>query len=235
MKKKLTSLAALLLVFAMIFAFAACKDEKDDAETTTAAAGEVDDTVVDAPEDGGDAVVESTEAASGDTTDVSAEDSTVAETETDASGNVVETQAVAPAAKPATVAEIVKYYNDATAKAYNAKVGFKKYRVCGNEKMDSNAIVNQFKDVIYGFMGIGAENAFSETVTKGKWEADSKKHYLRTSTLTAGDVTGATCTESGSNYIITLKVKPGTTSASKGTFKNNAPIDKCGICVGDED
>ena len=73
MKKKLTSLAALLLVFAMIFAFAACKDNTTEPETTTAAAGEVDDTQANAPEADSD-VADATEAASGDTTDVSAED-----------------------------------------------------------------------------------------------------------------------------------------------------------------
>ncbi len=232
MKKNLTRIAALLLVFAMIFAFAACKDNKDtDTDTTTAAAGEVEDTVA-----GGD-TAESTEAVSGDTTDVSAEDSTAAETETDASGNVVEPEADAPAAvaKPSTTAEIIKYYNDATAKAFKSKVGFKKYRITGNEKMDSNPIVEQFKDVIYKFMGIGSANAYSETVVKGKWDADTKHHYLRTSTLTAGDVTSASCTESGGNYVITMNIKPGTTYATKGSIKNNAPLDKCGICVGDED
>ncbi len=232
MKKKLTRLAALLLVFAMIFAFAACKGDDTDTQTTTAATGEAADTTT--PEAGDDAT-DATEAASGDdATDVS-EESTAAETETDANGNVVETQAAAPAAKPATTAEIVKFYNDATAKAFNAKVGFKKYRITGNEKMDSNAIVEKFKDVIYQFMGIGAANAFSETVVKGKWEADAKKHYLRVSTLTTGDVTGASCTQSGDNYIITLNVKPGKTHAEKNVIQNNAPLDKCGICVGDED
>lgn len=228
MKKNLTRIAALLLVFAMIFAFAACKDNDTDTETTTAAAGEVEGT-----EAKGDDTAEGTEAVSGDATDVSAEDSTAAEeTETDASGNVVEPEA---AAKPATKDDIIKYYNDATAKAFNSKVGFKKYRITGNEKIDSNAIVEKFKDVIYKFMGIGAANAYSETVVKGKWDADTKHHYLRTSTLGAGDVTNATCTESGSNYVITMNIAPGTTHATKGTIKNDAPLDKCGICVGDED
>ena len=84
-------------------------------------------------------------------------------------------------------------------------------------------------------MGIGAENKYTMDVTKGQWEGDVPHHYLRKSTLTAADVTAAKCTEADGKYTIVLNVKPGTSKASKSEKWTKAPIDKCGICVGDED
>lgn len=238
MKNTITRIAALLLAFSMIFALAACKDKTEENDTT-AAAGEVDNTAA-----GVDATGDGTQTATGDTSDVSGDLTAPAETETDKSGNVVETKGsssspvVAPPAgnsKPSTAAEVLKYYNDVTAAAVKAKVGFKKNRVTGNEKMDSNAIVEKFEDQIYKFIGIGAANAYNETVTKGQWETDAKKQYLRASTLSTGDIKSATCTQSGDNYVLTIKIKDGNTYAAKGVIKNNAPLDKCGINCGDED
>lgn len=238
MKNTITKIAALLLAFSMIFALAACKDKTGE-NGTTAAAGEVDNTAagVEATDDG-------TQAATDGTSDVSGDSTAPAETETDKSGNVVETKGsssapvVTPPAgnsKPSTAAEVLKYYNDVTAAAVKAKVGFKKNRVTGNEKLDTNPIIKPFKSVIYGFMGIGADNAYNETVTKGQWETDAKKQYLRASTLGTGDIKSATCTQSGNNYVIIINIKDGNTYAAKGVIKNNAPLDKCGINCGDED
>ena len=238
MKNTITRIAALLLAFSMIFALAACKDKTEENDTT-AAAGEVDNTAA-----GVEATGDGTQTATGDTSDVSGDSTAPAETETDKSGNVVETKGsssapiVAPPAgnsKPSTAAEVLKYYNDVTAAAVKAKVGFKKNRVTGNEKMDSNAIVEQFEDQIYKFMGIGAANAYNETVTKGQWETDAKKQYLRASTLGKGDIKSANCTPSGDNYVLTIKINDGNTYAAKGVIKNDAPLDKCGINCGDED
>lgn len=50
-----------------------------------------------------------------------------------------------------------------------------------------------------------------------------------------GDVTAASCKQSGSNYIITINIKNGNSYATKGTATCNAPLDKSGICVGDKD
>lgn len=143
--------------------------------------------------------------------DASAE-STEIETVTDASGKVIET-------KPAD----------------SGKVGFAKHRETKNEKIEANAVVKQFKSLIYKFMGIGAENAYNETVTKGQWNTDTNKYFLRASTLGTGDVTAASCKQSGSNYIITINIKNGNSYATKGTATCNAPLDKSGICVGDKD
>ncbi len=88
---------------------------------------------------------------------------------------------------------------------------------------------------MYKFMGIGAENKYTMDVTKGKWEADLPHQYLRKSTLSAADVTGATCTANGTQFTIVLNVKGGSSYADKNSKSNNSPIDKCGICVGDAD
>ena len=85
-------------------------------------------------------------------------------------------------------------------------------------------------------MGIGAENKYTMDVTKGQWEGDVPHHYLRKSTLTQADLTkDATITEANGKYTIVLNVKNGTSKASKSESWTKAPIDKCGICVGDAD
>lgn len=238
MKKNLTKIAALLLVLAMLFAFAACKG-KDDGKDSTApseSVADVDNTAASNDESA------PSEASS---EDVSAADGTEAESATDASGKVV-TEKPADSGKapivtaagnqaPSSTADILKYYNAATKAAVTGKVGFTKHRETKNEKIEANAVVKQFKNLIYKFMGIGSENAYNETVTKGQWDSDARKQYLRTSTLGTGEVTSATCKQSGSNYIITINIKNGNSYATKGTATCNAPLDKSGICVGDED
>ena len=144
-------------------------------------------------------------------------------------------ESTVPAAAPATADEIVKYYNDAVNKAYAARVGFSKERYTDNETLNAGFLLKTFGDLIYSFMGIGAENKYTMDVTKGQWEDDVPHHYLRKSTLTTADITSATCTEKNGKYTIKFNVKPGNSKASKNESYNNSPIDKCGICVGDLD
>ncbi len=215
MKKNLIKIASLLLVLSMIFSFAACKKDKDNGDSTAPSESS----------DVGGSTGDETLPADASTEDPSAE-STEAETVTDASGKVVETKPAdsgkTPAAPPAGskmpsgTAAILNYYNAATKAAFDGRVGFKKHRETGNEKIESNAIVKQFKKVIYGFIGIGEENAYNETVTKGQWSTEPNKYYLRASTLGTGDVSGASCKQNGANYVITINIKSG-------------------ICVGDKD
>ncbi len=137
-------------------------------------------------------------------------------------------------AAPKTVAEITDYYNNAVAKAVKAKVGFSKNRKTDNEQMDGSIGLQAMKSLVYQFMGIGADNEYNETVTKGKW---GDVAFLYNSKLTAADVTSATCTQSGANYVITLKLKNGSSAANQSnpTTAANTSLDKCGICVGTED
>ena len=136
--------------------------------------------------------------------------------------------------KPADGIETLNYYNRAINKAVSGKVGYQKTRVTDNEKMDGSAALQAMKSLVYKFMGIGAENAYNETVEKGKW---GDVAFLTNSKLTVGDVTSATCVEKGSHYIITLTLKSGSSVATQSSHSTpaNQSLDKCGICVGSED
>lgn len=219
---------ALILAGALVLGLAACGGNETTDPTTTApeTQAEVIETepVADVTEAASDAV-DTTEAvtlAEGETT--AAEETTVAET-----------TLPAIAAAPATTDEIIAFYNTAINNAYDAKVGFNKERYTDNEALNAGFLLNTFGDLVYSFMGIGAENKYTMDVTKGQWESDVPHHYLRKSTLSAADVTKATCTEKDGKYTIVLNVKDGTSKASKSESWTKAPIDKCGICVGDAD
>lgn len=214
---------AILLAFAMLLGLAACGGNTEDETTTTTAAEEVTDAVD--TSDATDAPVE----------DSTAADATEAPSAAEESSTEAESTAAAIAKAPETTAEIVAVYNDAVNKAYTARVGFNKVRYTDNETLNAGFLLKTFGDLIYSFMGIGAENKYTMDVTKGDWTDDVPHHYLRKSTLTEADLTGAKCTEKDGKYTITLNVKPGTSKASKSESWTKAPIDKCGICVGDAD
>lgn len=210
---------ALMLALAMLFGLAACGEKTEKETTTTTVAEEVTEDVAE----------EVTETPS---TEAPAADPSAPET------SAVETTAAestVPAEAPATAEEIVAYYNNAVNNAYAAKVGFHKERYTDNEELNAGFLLNTFGDLVYSFMGIGAENKYTMDVTKGQWESDVPHHYLRKSTLSTSDVTSATCTENNGKYTIKFNVKPGTSKASKSESWTKAPIDKCGICVGDLD
>ena len=166
MKKNLLKIASLLLVLAMIFSFAACKSDKDNGDSTAPSESSAD---------ANNTVSDESTPAEASSEDASAE-STEIETVTDASGKVIETKPAdsgkAPVVTskgnkaPSSTADILNYYNAATKAAVSGKVGFAKHRETKNEKIDANAVVKQFKSLIYKFMGIGAENAYNETVDR---------------------------------------------------------------------
>ena len=135
---------------------------------------------------------------------------------------------------PKDGAETLGYFNTAINKVKTDAKSFSKTRITDNEKMDGSVALQAMKSLVYTFMGIGAENAYTETVAKGNWGSVA---FLYNSKLTASDVTSATCTQSGNNYIITLKLKNGSSSANKTnpTTPANSALDKCGICVETED
>lgn len=190
-----------------------------------------DDTVADDSTATDDVVVEDNTVADDSATEDATQDPTQAP-----SADKAPTDATKPAGNtmPKTTAEIVSFYNGAVSKAVNAKVGFYKTRTSDNEKIDMPAILGFAKGLIYQFMGIGPDNKYEENVTKGKWGDVS---FLYNSKLTTADVTSASCAASGANYVITLKLKNGSSTAGKSnpTTAANTSLDKCGICVGTED
>ncbi len=223
-------LAALLLVFAMVFAFVACGDDAKAPETTTAANEEITESVSD--EESTASIGEpATEDIVGTDNDASAP-SEEASTDTAA---VETTVNVAELTAPTATADIVALYNNAVTGAFNAKAGFNKTRSTDNEVLDAGVALKALKSLVYKFAGIGEENKYTTTVTKGNWDSDTRRHYLRKSTLTANDVTGANCTLANGKYTITLNIKGGNSVGSKDKKSTNAPLDKCGLCVGNED
>lgn len=136
--------------------------------------------------------------------------------------------------KPADGIATLNYYNKVMAQAASAKPGFDKTRVTDNAKMEGSAGLQAMKDLVYQFMGIGEANKYTAKVEKGKYDEEP---LLNASKLTASDVTAATCTQSGNNYVITLKLKSGSSTADKSnpTTPANTALDKTGLCVGDRD
>ena len=212
-------LVALLLAVAMLLSFAACGEKTPDpVEATTVAEETTIAEAADATTVAEDVSVEET----------TLEEETVAE-------EASEAEETTAAAMPTEPKDIIEYYNTAVNKAVDAKVGFNKLRYVDNEKLNAGFLLKTFGDVMYQFMGIGAENKYTMDVTKGQWESDLPHQYLRKSTLSEADITKATCTANGDEYTIVLNVKSGNSYADKKSKSNNSPIDKCGICVGDGD
>ena len=136
-----------------------------------------------------------------------------------------------------STAEILKYYQDATAKVVSQKPGYTKTRSAVSKGYNSGAVLNAFKGEVFRFLGIGDENKFQEKVAKGTNTTDPGcGDYLRKSMLTTSDVTSAKISKNGSNYVVTINIKAGSSQTEGGkNTKNNSPIDKSGICVGNTD
>lgn len=221
---------ALILACMLVFSLAACGGNETAETTTTAPATESDVIATEAP------VADVTEApVADDVTEAPVADDATEATEAVSDAEETTAEETTLPAAPATTEEIIAYYNKAINDAYAAKVGFNKERYTDNESLNAGFLLKTFGDLIYSFMGIGIENKYTMDVTKGQWESDVPHHYLRKSTLSAADVTKATCAADGSQYTITMNVKGGTSKASKSESWTKAPIDKCGICVGDAD
>lgn len=222
-------LAALLLVLVMVLSFAACGGKTEPEETTL-------------PEE-----ITSEEASSEEISSEPVSEDTSAEVTEEVTSNVggvdasevvteaSSTPAAAPVSAPSSKAEIVALYNSAVNSAVEAKAGFNKARYVDGESFELSLALKPFRSLVEKFVGIGADNRYSETVAQGKWDSDPKRAYLRNSTISEADLTGATCTKDGNFYVVTLNIKDGNSHGGKSNSSTNAPVDKCGICVGTED
>ncbi len=259
MNKTFAKILALILALTLVFSFAACNGNTDGetTTTTTTTTAEADLTEDTSAEDTTDEADTSAEEPSEEDTsveeDTAVEDTTVADSTTakvEKTTKPAATTTKATTTKKATTtakatttkkagtapksqAEILAYYNNATAKAVNAKAGFSKTRTTKEGSYEAGFVLNQFKGVVYQFMGIGAENAYKETIAKGNADYTN---YFKKSTLTAADINSATIKTSGNNYVITISIKNGSSSITDGgNFKINAPVAKCGISAGNGD
>ena len=198
--------------------------------------GEVpsDDAVVDeVPTDASGEEVPTDAAPADDASAGTAGTDTSLSTGTATSGN--KTTASASSGIPTGVAQIVSYYNTATAKVASKKAPFSKTRSTVEKSYDAGFALKQFKSKVFEFMGVGDANKFTKSVTSA--DADSYHKYFQASKLTASDVTKATCTKSGNNYTITLNIKNGSSSVKDGKVvsSNNSPLDRSGLACGDKD
>lgn len=136
---------------------------------------------------------------------------------------------------PTGVAQIVSYYNTATAKVAAKKAPFSKSRTTVEKTYEAGLPLKASKGLVNKFMGVGDDNKFTKSVTSA--DADSYHKYFQASKLTASDVTNATCTKSGNNYTITLNIKNGSSSVKNGKVvsSNNSPLDRSGLACGDKD
>lgn len=224
---------ALVLALCFVFAFAACKKDKDNGDTTT---GEPNTSA------NGETVAndESTDAepASGD-------EST--EAETDASGNTVAPEETkkdnqggnqggnhgdsTTASKPATKAEIVAYFNKAingvkpNAKSVTrvSETNYRSGKITGVPSIVDKLVggIDSFVDGQLKKNSKGSETFSNSAAIKANFPVENESW---SSKLTAkNDVASATCTEAGGVYTITIKTVADKASSNVHHGSGHAP------------
>lgn len=219
---------ALVLALCFVFAFAACKKDKDNGDTTT---GEPNTSA------NGETVAndESTDAepASGD-------EST--EAETDASGNTVTPEETkkdnqggnqggsSTASKPATKAEIVAYFNKAingvkpNAKSVTrvSETNYRSGKITGVPSFVNSLVggIDSFVDGQLKKNSKGSETFSNSAAIKANFPVENESW---SSKLTANDVASATCTEAGGVYTITIKTVADKASSNVHHGSGHAP------------
>ncbi len=220
MKKVLAIILALALTAGCIVFLASCGNKTTEPETTamTEAPVEGSSEDVSAPEEG-----DSTEAAPAEETTEAAETTTEATTAETTTEETTEAKK-APEGKE----EILKVYNDAVNNAISKKAGYSKTRVTNINSLEGGKILDfqVVKDAVNDFLGVGTKNY---TNSKGKAE------YMGKASLSASDVSNATCTEKDGKYTIELTVNNGSSSASGSGKSDNSAINKTGLFVGSGD
>ena len=219
MKSKALKFLSLLLAVVMLASFAACGDKPVDENTTEA----IVDPVTEATQ------AEDTTAAVVDTTETEATEPASEEETTEA-----ETEAALPTEAPTETADILKLYNDATAKVAKVMPQFSKKRASVAKSYEAGIALKTFKGLVYQFMGIGDEHIFNETISA---KADNYSKHFLASSLTAADVTSASCTaDADGNFTVSLSIKGGNSQViGGGSEVINAPIDRSGISAGRND
>lgn len=221
---------ALVLALCFVFAFAACKSNKDNGDTTAAESN---------TSANGETVAndESTEAES-----VSGDEST--EAQTDASGNTVAAtegnkgtqgsgnqggSTVTPAKNLSGTAEIISYFNTAI---NNVKPGAK--------SITSKYLKNSSVEASFGSLPSSIQGMAKSLVDKNMGEDDTKKNVTYTSAadknkgfpvegqtwsskLTAANVSSATATPKNGGYVITINVKSDAASDKVTVGGGNTP------------
>lgn len=126
---------------------------------------------------------------------------------------------------PASKAEIVEFYNNAVNKVVTDKAGYTKQRTTTVTHLDAGKYTDMAGDIVKEFLGEGTSE-FKNTKGSSK--------YLVKSSLTADDVTSATCQQTGLNYTITLELKNGSSSYTSKKTADNSPIARTGLLAGNQ-
>lgn len=219
---------ALVLALCFVFAFAACKKDKDNGDTTT---GEPNTSA------NGETIAndESSEAES-----VSGDEST--EAQTDASGNTVAPEETkknnqggnqggsSTASKPATKAEIVEYFNKAingvkpSAKSVTrvSETNYRSGNITGVPSIVDKLVggIDSFVDGQLKKNSKGSETFSNSAAIKANFPVENESW---SSKLTANDVASATCTEAGGVYTITIKTVADKASSNVSHGSGHAP------------
>lgn len=225
---------ALVLALCFVFAFAACKNDKDNSDTTT---GEPNTSA------NGETIAndESSEAES-----VSGDEST--EAQTDASGNTVAPEETkkdnqggsqggnqggsSTASKPATKAEIVAYFNKAingvkpSAKSVTrvSETNYRSGKITGVPSIVDKLVggIDSFVDGQLKKNSKGSETFSNSAAIKANFPVENESWSSKL-TLTANDVASATCTEAGGVYTITIKTVADKASSNVHHGSGHAP------------
>lgn len=224
---------ALVLALCFVFAFAACKNDKDNSDTTT---GEPNTSA------NGETIAndEPSEAES-----VSGDEST--EAQTDASGNTVAPEETkkdnqggsqggnqggsSTASKPATKAEIVAYFNKAingvkpSAKSVTrvSETNYRSGKITGVPSIVDKLVggIDSFVDGQLKKNSKGSETFSNSAAIKANFPVENESW---SSKLTAkNDVASATCTEAGGVYTITIKTVADKASSNVHHGSGHAP------------
>lgn len=220
---------ALVLALCFVFAFAACKKDKDNGDTTAAEAN---------TSANGETIAndESSEAES-----VSGDEST--EAETDASGNTVAPEETkkntqgggsqggsSTASKPSTKAEIVAYFNKAindvkpNAKSVTrvSETNYRSGNITGVPSLVETFVgdIDEFVDGQLKKNSKGSETFSNSAAIKANFPVENESW---SSKLTANDVASATCTEAGGVYTITIKTVADKASSNVHHGSGHAP------------
>ncbi len=126
---------------------------------------------------------------------------------------------------PSTAADIAAYYNAAVNKAVNSKAGFSKKRTTSLSNLQGGALLKMsiVVETVNDFLGVGTTEYKN---TKGKVGEISK------ASLTASDISSATCKQSGDNYVITMTLKNGTSKANASSKSDTTALGRTGLYSG---
>lgn len=225
MKTTLTKLISLLAAAALVLSLAACGGG-DDADTTAAQSNtqaDAGETVAPAGDESTQ-TEESTAEAGASETGVSGDNAATTDSSNTTNTTKTDNQQKpdnSASKVPSGVNEIVSYYNAAVKKISKASASYTRKITSGSVSVVNLNLIDQ---------------KYADVINRNNVKLSGSDASLKA--LSASDVSGAACTESGNNYTITisLKTKTGTDGAIKsgaGGYLYFAELAEISSTVGD--